>query len=447
MIAVWDKDFETWSMLKHVETTSRMLAGSCRQLLPRWEGGRWVPWGSPGKSGQSAGAAPATGTLSLCKLEAGNHPAASLSVTFCCHFPWIMSEYNMNNYIYKVRPLGHCTALKPSPFLGVASRRVSIRAPQRNPEDPDHTKHVPKISYCVVPKLCKSPTGPTSTFFLSLSQCLLPWSLDVCNWEIRLKVIWGLEHLETACFRAQKACYLGLELHGKMNLQGSPGVTRRHQVTKSHQVKTSRTTMTNRQQLLHQPRGFDFTSSIGIILKIRRRSQETVSLKVFAVNYSEFRMIEQLSNWVTEWLVSEAACCHQILTCLNFWNTGIPVTRLIAIFQLLCSNLLSVQGFMGFKVTQARLWQTETSKRQPPLSHPYSHLQALPVISLQAFQRDTSAAKLASESSLGSRIQEKQNVVVQAESIILSYFVMFIFGQCPKSTPECHALKIWIACP
>ena len=79
---------------------------------------------------------------------------------------------------------------------------------------------------------CKDLTLAPSTFFLSLSQCLLPWSLDVCNWEIRLKVIWGLEHLETACFRAQKACYLGARTPWQDEFAR---VTRRHQASPGHQ--------------------------------------------------------------------------------------------------------------------------------------------------------------------------------------------------------------------
>ena len=136
--------------------------------------------------------------------------------------------------------------------------------------------------------------------------------------------------------------------------------------------------MTNRQQLLHQPRGFDFTSSIGIILKFAgdRRRPFPSKFLLWIIQNSEW-----LSSWSTEWLVSEAACCHQILTYLNFWNTGIPVTRLIAIFQLLCSNLLSVQGFMGL---QGDASETLTNRNvqaaatpQPPLqppSSPPSHL-------------------------------------------------------------------------
>ena len=153
-----------------------------------------------------------------------------------------------------------------APSSGVASRRVSIRAPQRNPEDPDHTKHVPTISYCVVPKLCKIPT-------FSLSESM-PASLTFATERSGLKSSEGSNTSKQLASAHKRLAIWGLELHRKMNLQGSPGVTRRHQVTKSHQVKTSRTTMTNRQQLLHQPRGFDFTSSIGIILKFagdRRR--------------------------------------------------------------------------------------------------------------------------------------------------------------------------------
>ena len=125
--------------------------------------------------------------------------------------------------------------------------------------------------------------------------------------------------------------------------------------------------MTNRQQLLHQPRGFDFTSSIGIILKFagdRRRSQETVSLKVFAVNYSEFRMIEQLSNWMIGFWGCLLSSDLDISKLLKHWHPSHTPHRYLP------ASLL--QSPFGAGLHGASRWRKRDSDKQkrPSGSHP-----------------------------------------------------------------------------
>lgn len=147
--------------MKHVETTSRMLAGSCFLGGKVADEFHEVLLGNLGNP--QAPLLPLAVSLAM-QVGSWKQPSGRQSICY------ILLPFSLDNEEY-IKYDHWATALhsNQAPSSGVASRRVSIRAPQRNPEDPDHTKHVPTISYCVVPKLCKSPT-----FFLSLSQRLLP---------------------------------------------------------------------------------------------------------------------------------------------------------------------------------------------------------------------------------------------------------------------------------